>query len=169
MAGQHDKTRSQQLGEAGVAYRQRLIDKGIEAVGKQASDAVKLTPEQELQRWLLPTSDAAKLALQRGGTMDDAIMANQMSANHAKAQQQQIVAQLQQQGASAADIAKALQQAQLSDDQIFQAHRKYAYQLGKSNSFGKPSKEVEYHQHMSEKAAEQRAQRPSIQTVEQGV
>jgi hypothetical protein len=123
-------------------------------------------------RWLLPTSDAAILAFKQGGKLADAEAANALSANHAREQQQALMMQMQQQGASAEDTVKALTQAGLTDDQIFQSHRKYAYALGKSNSGGKASKEVEYHSKMAEKAAAYRAsqmqQQPTITTLPEG-
>lgn len=167
MAANADKSRAQVVGEIGVAYRQRLIDRMVQAVGNRASDAVKLSPDEELQRWMLPTSDAAQIALRNGGSFTDAEQANALSAQDAQQQQAGMTAQLLRQGATTDDVFKALSQAGLTDEQIFQAHRKYAYALGKSNSGGKPSKEVAYHVSMSEKAAAYRARRPEIQTLSQ--
>ncbi len=166
MAGQTDESRAETIGKIGVSYRQRLIDRMVQAVGNRASDAVKLSPEEELQRWMLPTSDAAMIAFKNGGSLADAEQANALSAQDAKQQQAALTTQLQQQGASPEDVYKALKQGGLTDDQILQGHRKYAHALGKSNSGGKPSREVAYHQTMSEKAAALRAaQQPTITTV----
>lgn len=166
MAAQTDKSRSAIIGEAGVLLRQRLIDRMVQAVGNRASDAVKLSPDEELQRWMLPTSDAAMIAFKNGGAFADAEHANALSAADAKNQQSAITAQLQQQGAGPEDVFKALTQAGLTDDQIFQAHRKYAHALRKSNGRGKPSHEVAYDERMAEKAQLHRAaQQPTITTV----
>lgn len=171
MAGQTDQTRAQIVGKEGLGYRRRLLDRMKQAVGNRASDAVKLTPDEELQRWMLPTSDAALIALKNGGTLSDAIEANTLSVNAARQQQQMLTQQMTAQGAKPDDVFKVLQQQGLTDDQIFQAHQKYAYGLGKSNSGGSPAKEADYHERMAGKAwaLRQQTQQPSIQTVEQGV
>jgi len=149
----------------GIEYRQRLIERMAAAVGNKASDAVKLSPSEELQRYMQPTSDAAKIALQKGGSLADAEHANALSAADMKMQQQAMTDQLKQQGANPDQIFQQLQGANLTDAQIFAFHRKYADELAKTQSMSDPAKEVAYHEKMTEKVAAYRAGRPLVEDV----
>ena len=148
-----------------IEYRQRMIDRMVTAVGGKASDAFKLSQSDELQRYMQPTSDAAQIVFQRGGSLAEAEHANALSAADMKMQQQALKDQMQQAGLSTDDQFKQLQQANLTDEQIFAFHRKYADELAKTNSLSDPEKEAAYHQKMTEKVAAHRAGRPFYEDV----
>lgn len=156
--------------QQGIEYRQRMIDRMVAAAGGKASDAVKLSAAEELQRYMQPTSDAAAIVFKRGGSFAEAEHANAISAADMKLQQQAMTQQMKQAGLSADDQFKQLQQANLTDDQIQQFHRKYAYELKKTNGGGDPEKEVAYDERMVAKAKAYRAGRPLVEDVtpEQG-
>lgn len=149
----------------GIEYRARLINRMVQAVGSKASDAITLSQDDELQRYMRPTSPAAEIALENGGTLADAHAANTMYAQQLKAEQQQMTAQMQQQRLSADDQFKQLQQAGLTDEAIFATCRKYADELAKTQSMADPAKEAAYHEKMTQKAAEWKARQPTITTL----
>jgi hypothetical protein len=152
----------------GIEYRQRLIDQMAQSVGNKASDAVSLSHAEELQRYMQPTSDAAQIAIKNGGSLADAEHANAISAADMKLQQQALSMHLRQQGAPPDQVFAQLQQANLTDAQIYAYHLKYADELAKQASSNDPAKEAAYHARMTAKVAAYRAGRPLVEDVTPG-
>lgn len=154
--------------KAAIEFRQRMIDRMVQAVGGRASDAVKLSPSEELQRYMQPTSDAAAIAIKNGGSLADAEHANAISAADMKLQQQALTRHLRQTGATTDQIFQQLQQANLTDAQIYTYHQKYADELAKTAGMNDPAKEADYHSKMVAKVAAYRAGRPLVEDVTSG-
>ena len=156
MAGDTD-TRSEKFKEFSGQFYQRLVEGVAGVYGGKAANAVGLTPDQELERWLQPTSPAAVRARELGGSPEDAEAANRLWAHAMKGEQLKIREQMLQAGAPPAAIEQALVQQGISDDAIFATCRKYAHELGRTNGHNKPKEIVAYHQKMAEKAMARRA------------
>lgn len=154
-----ETTRSDRFKEFAGEWFEKLVQGTAQVYGGKASDAVKLSPDEELTRWLQPTSPAARRAYEIGGSDEDAEVANTFWAHGMMGEQAKIVAQMQQAGAMPNDIATALEQQGLTDDQIFAACRSVAHQLGKQNSQNSRRKEAAYHKRMAERAQQMRMSR----------
>jgi hypothetical protein len=132
MTGAPDETMSDSVSRLGIEYRQALIENMARALDNRPMHGAKLSPTRELELWMKPTSPAAERAFALGGTQADAEQANTLWAQQMKAE-----------GAS--------------DQQIFQACRKYAAALGQANGRNDPAREHEYHVRMAARAAKARA------------
>lgn len=150
MPGMTDRN---ELNEHGARFRQALIENAAQAFGNKPSDAVRLSPDEEIEEWLRPTSPAALRTLELGGSPEEAEQANVMWAAYLKQQQAQAKAQ----GATS----EQLQQAGLTDDLIFKQCRAQAYELARTNAHGNPKKMVEYHKNILKRIAE-RQQQPQM-------
>jgi hypothetical protein len=164
-----DETRSQKFGKVGADYRQRLIESMADRYGGKASEAVALSPDEELAQYRKPTSMAAQIVLQRGGSIEEAEQANALEAQHLKQQQFMMRSQLQQSGATADQMLKALTDAQLTDDAIFRTTRAMAWELAKANGKNDIAEETRYHETMVKKLQEHRAKtaQPTYEPVQQ--
>lgn len=139
-----EQPRYLQYGEQGAKFRQALIEKMAEAWnGGKSSTAAPINYEREVELYRLPTSPAALEAYKLGGTIEEAEEANRLWAQGMKQQQ----AEMKAQGAKPADIAAA----GLSDEQIFAACRKHAFELGRQASRDDPERENAYHEKMTAK------------------
>lgn len=152
-----DETRSQKFGKIGADYRQTRIEAMAKRYGGKASEAVALSPDEELAQYRKPTSMAAQIVLQRGGSIEEAEQANALEAQHLKQQQFMMRSQLQQSGATADQMLKALTDAQLTDDLIFKQTRAMAWELAKANGKNDIVEETAYHEKMVKKLQEHRA------------
>lgn len=142
-----------QQSELFAKARQRLIEGVARELGGRASDAVKLPPDEELELYRRPTSQAAQEILARGGTLEDAEAANAQWYAGKKAAQQALSQQMQQQGAAPEQIAKQLAQEGLTDAAIYRECRLHADDLAKQNGKNDPAEEIRYHEKMSQKVA----------------
>lgn len=148
-------TPAQSMGKQGAAFKDALVKAMVQVHGDMPSNAEPLSHQEELRLWMLPTSPAAIEAFKRGATMAEAEQANRMWADAMRAQQQN----LRQQGQADEQI----HEAGFSDERIFQATRKHAYERGKAASKNDPALEVEFHSRMAERAARLRAGTPEVQ------
>lgn len=158
--------RAEVLGEAGAKYREALIPFMAKIWGDMPSTAQQISHDRELELWERPTSPAAQQAFALGGDLATAQLANQQWANGMRAEQTRLRQSLEAQGVPRDQIPKQIQQAGLSDDAIFKACRKDAYEMGKTAAKDDPEREIDWHAKMAEKARAKRA-RPTYQTVEE--
>lgn len=112
----------------GVEYRSGLIEQMAKALDNRPTDGEKIGPQRELELWEQPTSPAAKIALQRGATLEEANEANAMWADA-----------MRRQGAP--------------EELIAQTCRQFAYERGKYHARGDLERETKWHETMAERSA----------------
>lgn len=157
MSDTNDTTSGDKFQKFAGEWFDRLVKGTAQMYGGKAMDAEKLSPDQELELWMKPTSPAALKALELGGTDADAEQANVLWAHAMRGQAKIIRQQMAGQGALPEQIHETLKSQGLTDEMIAAECRKHAYNLGKQNGHNDPKEEVAYHKRMAEKAAARRA------------
>ena len=122
-----DETTAELVDRLGVEYRKTLIANMAAVLGNRPLRGSKLTPDRELDLWLLPTSPPALAAAKAGASLEEVWEANRA-------------------------YAAGMTAAGRSDDEILKACAKFRWQLGKAAGQDDLRRETKYHERQYAKA-----------------